>query len=88
MQHPTILITPVIVLNLFFIMSLIFYLVWEFNFLNKPFVVIFKLLFLTLGNSVLSDSLGHFFNSLYHVKYVIKDIIIIIITINDTKYIC
>lgn len=52
MQHPTILITPVIVLNLFFIMSLIFYLAWEFNFLNKPFVVIFKLLFLTLGKVI------------------------------------
>lgn len=57
-QHPTIPITPVIVLILFLIISLIFHLVEKGKCLNIPFVVIFKFLFFTFGSSFLNDSAG------------------------------
>ena len=72
--HPTIPITPVIVLILFLIISLIFHLVEKGKCLNIPFVVIFKFLFFTFGSSFLNDSAGFFLNSFKQVKYVINDI--------------
>ena len=81
--HSVIPAIPITVLILLRIISLIFQIVSNFNFLNIPFEVILRLFFFTLGIFALSVSAGLSLSSFLHVKYVTNEITIK--TIKATK---